>query len=164
MRKTCPTFVLRYLYHCHFLMQHICSVTTTLYWSYDFHRVRPFFPSTNISLWEQFNAVCWSSCGWCEPSSPATLLQCPCLSPSGLPTPPPPFDGVLLEGQLLWTQTTVPLVLPELGMHSAIFSCVYASPTGCQTCGLYSYASTSLSFSFFQSVCLSLWHCQCLSQ
>lgn len=131
--------------------------------SCDFHRVWPFFFSTNFPLWEQFDAVCWSWCGWCEPCNPATLPQCPRLSLSGLPTPPPPSCGVLSEGQLLWTQTTVPFVLPGLGMHSAIFSCVSASPTGCQTCGPYSYASSSLSFAFFHSVCLSLWQCQCLS-
>ncbi len=123
-----------------------------------------FFFSTNFPLWEQFDAVCWSWCGWCEPCNPATLLQCPRLSLSGLPTPPPPSRGVLSEGQLLWTQTTVPFVLPGLGMHSAIFSCVSASPTGCQTCGPYSYASSSLSFALFHSVCLSLQQCQCRSQ
>lgn len=122
------------------------------------------FFSTNFPLWEQFDAVGWSWCGWCEPCNPATLLQCPRLSLSGRPTPPPPSRGVLSEGQLLWTQTTVPFVLPGLGMHSAIFSCVSASPTGCQTCGPYSYASSSLSCAFFQSVCPSLWQCQCLSQ
>lgn len=63
-----------------------------------------------------------------------------CLS--GLPTAPPPIHTVLSEGQFLWTQTTVPLVLPELEMHSAILSCVCASRAGCQTCGLYSYASS----------------------
>lgn len=122
------------------------------------------FPSTNFTHWEQFSPVCWSWCEWCEPCNPATLLQCPRLSLSGLPTPPQPSRGVLSEDQLLWTQTTVLFVLPGLGMHSAIFSCVSASPTGCQTCRPYSYASSCLSFAFFHSVCLSLWQCQRLSQ
>lgn len=122
------------------------------------------FASKNFILWELLTAVCWNWCGWCEPCNPSTLLQCPRLSPSGLPISPPPCRGVLSEGQLLWTQTTVPFVLPGRGVHSAIFSCVSASPAGCQTCGPSSYANSSSSFSFFHSVCFSLWQCQCLSQ
>lgn len=139
------------------------TIQLCLYLCWDFLSV-PFFPSTNFPFWEQFSAVCCSWCEWCEPCNPATLLQCPRLSLSGLPTPSHPSRGVLSEGQLLWTQTTVPFVLPGLGMHSAIFSCVSASPTGCQTCGPYLYASSSLSFAFIHSVCLSLWPCQHLSQ
>lgn len=93
-----------------------------LYWFY-FHSFTIFFPP-QTSLWEQFSVVCWSSCGWvvwtiklCHPDP---------MSLSGLPITAPRFS-VLYESQLLWTQTTVPLVLPELGMHSAILSCLSAS-------------------------------------
>lgn len=113
------------------------------------------FPSQMFSSGNGSVLFFGSSCGWCEPSKPATLLRCPCLSLSGLPTPPP-IHGVLSEGQFLWTQTTVPLVLPGLEMHSAILSCLSASPTGCQTCGLYSYASSSFSFSFLHSEFLTV--------
>lgn len=143
------SYVFRSLMQCKFFV----SYSTTFVFTLWLPPSLTFFSSTNISLWEQFDAVCWSWCGWCEPCNPVTLLQCPRLSLSGLPTPPPPSPSVLSEGQLLWTQTTVPFVLPGLGMHSAIFSCVSASPTGCQTCGPYSYASSSLSFCSL-SLCL----------
>lgn len=156
-------FFRQILFHCSNTVCELHTSTISFVFNLWLPQVCP-FSSTNFPLWEQFDAVCWSWCGWCEPCNPATLLQCPRLSLSGLPTPPPPSRGVLSEGQLLWTQTTVPFVLPGLGMHSAIFSCVSASPTGCQTCGPYSYASSSLSFAFFHSVCLSFWQCQCLSQ
>lgn len=56
------------------------SAQHLLYLCYYFHRVWPFFFPPQTSLWEQFNIVCWSSCGWCEPSNSATLIQWPCLS------------------------------------------------------------------------------------
>lgn len=105
-------------------------------------------------LRELFDAVCWSWSGWCQRCNPATLFQCPRMSLSGLPTLPLPSCRVLSDGQLLWTQTTAPFVLPGLGMHSAIFSYVSASHSECQTCGPYFCASSSLSPSFL-SLCLS---------
>lgn len=145
----------------------ICLIQSEYFW--NFHSkclplsLTSFFKS-NHSQGNGSILLC-SRCGWCEQCKPATLLQCPRLSLSGLPPPQPrlPPAGVLSKGQLLWTQATVPFVLPGLGMHSAIFSRVSASPTGCQTCGPYSYASSSLSLALFHSVCLSLWQCQCLS-
>lgn len=97
-----------------------------------------------------------------QPCHPAPVSSSVPVWPA--PPPPLPSHGVLSEGPFLWTQTTVPFVLPRLGMHSAIFSCVSASPTGCQTCGPHSIASSSLSFAFFHSVYRSLQQCQCLRQ
>lgn len=139
-----------------------------LFWLSFYNLTFMFFFLHKLSPLGAGRFCCWSWCGWCEPCNAATLLQCPRLSLSGLPPPTPihrnpPSRGVLSEGQFLWTQTTVPFVLPGLGMHSAIFCCVSANPTGCQTWGPYSYASSFLSLAFFRCLSVSLWQCQYLS-
>lgn len=130
-----------------------------LYWFY-FHSFTIFFlhklPSGN-------NSVLFVGAhvgGWCEPSNSATLIQCPCLACPSLH---------LASACFMRASSSEPKQQFHLFCQS--WECTQPSlvvsppaPIGCQTCGLHSCASLSLSLSLFHSVSLSLWQCWWLGQ